>query len=287
MKAPVIYKIRNVTNQKFYVGSTVDTRERFRLHRSRLRKGNHHCAHLQAAWNKYGEDCFRFEVVQVIDSVEALKPAEEAWLREHHGKPYCYNTGKSADAPWRGTRGAGTPNFGKRYDEEFKVRVSDSLKKFYAENPDQHPRVGKTHSEETKEQIRRAKLANPTRAWLGKERDAETRAKIGDAQRGKPKAPGRTLSVEGREKVRLAAEAGHYSHWQGRKHTEESRLKMSKPVRSTDPSGVTTEYPSLTALLAALGLKMPTLTRALKSGKPLTRGPRTGWAFAYIDASTA
>ena len=73
---PVIYKIRNVVNQKFYVGSTTNKKQRWTTHRKKLRQGKHHCHHLQAAWNKYGEDCFKFEVVDRIADAAHLQDAE-------------------------------------------------------------------------------------------------------------------------------------------------------------------------------------------------------------------
>lgn len=192
----VIYKIRNVVNQKFYVGSTVNTRERFRNHRKLLRRGAHHCRHLQAAWNKYGEDCFKFEIVEHVDTAEALHVAEDRWLHEWVGHVDCYNHGRSAAAPWRNCASEEHPNFGRPRSEEARQAISESLKAFYAEDPSNHPRLGKQHTEETKERIRQIKLANPTRAWLGKKRSAETKAKISEAQRGVAKAP-RVYTAEG------------------------------------------------------------------------------------------
>ena len=81
----VIYKIRNVVNDKFYVGSTVDSRKRFWAHRKALRLGTHDCTHLQRAWNKYGEDCFKFEIVEVVPEGEDLLAAEQKWLDDHAG----------------------------------------------------------------------------------------------------------------------------------------------------------------------------------------------------------
>ena len=222
----VIYKIINLVNDKFYVGSTTNKKVRFRQHRKLLRGGNHHCKHLQAAWNKYGEDKFDFRVVEEVPEAESLHAAEDVWLREHFGKEHCYNSGAAASAPWRGVYGAAHPNFGRPPSEEAKASTSAALKQFYAEDYFNHPRVGKAHTEETKERIRQKKLANPTRAWLGKERSDETKAKIGATQRGTPKAPGRKVSEAGMEKIRAAAAAGHFSHWAGRQHTAEARQKM-------------------------------------------------------------
>jgi len=53
---------------------------------------------------------------------------------------------------------------------------------------------------------------------------------------------------------------------------------MSKQVRE-----VTTDtlFASLSAALDHYGLKMPTLRRALKTGKPISKGPCEGLQFRY------
>ena len=171
MKAPVIYKIRNLVNDKFYVGSTMDTRERFRTHRKKLRNNKHHNAYLQASWNKYGEEKFVFEVVEEVSSMEALQTAEDVWLVAHVGKPYCYNLGTRSGAPWRGITGAAHPSFGKPVSAEQKADISRTLKEFYAAAPENHPRFGTTHSEDV---------------WLVAHVGNRLRLlrKIGDTQRG-------------------------------------------------------------------------------------------------------
>jgi len=67
-------------------------------------------------------------------------------------------------------------------------------------------------------------------------------------------------------------------HWLGRKHTEDAKEKMSKTV-FVMPDGIL--FPSLTAVLSHYGMKMPTLRRALVSGKHLTKGRLAGYSFRY------
>jgi group I intron endonuclease len=281
MKGQFIYKIVNTANGKFYVGSTTNTRERFRTHRNRLRRGRHHAKHLQAAWNKYGEATFVFHVIEEIPLDQSLQEAEDVWLAEHVGKDYCYNKSRYADAPMRGVKKEDHPNFGRPRTEEERQAISSSLKEFYAKDITNHPRFGKTHSEETKARIKAKKLENPQRYWLGKERSEETKKKVGDTQRGKPKAPGRVISPEGRAKIHAAAEAGHYSHWEGRKHTEESRIKMGKQVVALLPDGSVREFITMNAAAQELGVFLPTLIRACKGGKPVQKGKLSGWVFSY------
>jgi len=274
----IVYKIRNVVNDKFYVGSTVRQRNRFRDHVRLLQKGKHHCPHLQAAWTKYGSDCFKFEVVEVVPDGESLQAAEDRWLDEHRGQEYCYNLGRHSDAPWRGIPKEQHPGFGRAKTPEAKATISATLKAYYAADPANHPRRGKKHTPEAL-----AKMAQKTvhrgeaHYRFGKTLSDEVKAKISATQKGVKKGP-RTLTEEGRARIKAAAAAGHYASFKGKQHTLEARLKMSKGVVE-NTSG--REFDSLTAALQHYGLLMPTLRRALKTGKPLSKGPHAGLAFSY------
>ncbi len=283
----VIYKILNLVNDKFYVGSTTNKKVRFREHRKQLRGNRHHCKHLQAAWNKYGEEKFDFRVVEVVPDGVLLAEAEDRWLREHFGQPHCYNSGAAAVAPWRGVYGDKHFNFGKAMANEQKEQISAALKDFYAQDYSNHPRVGKTHTEETKAKISASKKANPAAYWEGKERSEETKAKIGNAQRGKPKAPGRKVSEEGRAKIRAAAAAGRYSHWEGRSHTEQAKDKMRRPIYAVLPDGTRRDFVGVSAAGKELGVAYPMLVRSMKAQKPIAKGKLAGWLFAYVDLDPA
>ena len=68
LKKQGVYAIRNLVNGKMYIGSTVNPfGRRFGCHKKRLRKGTHHSSHLQASWNKYGEENFDFEIVEITE----------------------------------------------------------------------------------------------------------------------------------------------------------------------------------------------------------------------------
>ena len=278
MAENVIYKIRNLTNQKFYVGSAVDTRTRFRQHRRLLRKGSHHCKHLQASWNKYGEELFKFEVVEYVESREKLEEAEDRWLLENVGKPHCYNSGRSAKAPWRGTKGTGlSPMTGRTLSEEQKKRLREATLEQW-KNSD--PRTGRAHSEEA-----RAKIKEKVRQSVAEGRggcfipSAETRAKMSAALKGNQCAKGHVRTEDHRRKLSEANKGNQ--NWLGRSHTAESRLKMGRAVVAVSPEGRETEYGTITILRQNLDLLAPTINRALKSEKPLTKGPYKGWSFRY------
>lgn len=230
-----IYKIINVINNKFYVGSAVDLKRRKARHFSELRTGKHNNRHLQAAWQKYGEAAFVFVVVEELPPEADLLAAENIWLKEHVGKDYCYNIGVDATAPMLGVSGEASPTWGRKRTPEELV----------AQNW-----AGKTHAPESREKIRQH--------LLGKPKSAEVRAKISA-----------TLSGEG-------------NYWYGKKRPDHG-AKVRKAIQAISPDGQVLEYPSITALREKSGMKPPTVNRALKSGKPLVRGPYKGWMFKYVD----
>src|SRR5258705_10686060 len=61
-----IYKIVCIPTGKIYVGSTNDFYQRWKSHRSELKRGVHHSRYLQFSWNKYGEAAFQFEIIELI-----------------------------------------------------------------------------------------------------------------------------------------------------------------------------------------------------------------------------
>lgn len=280
MTKHVIYKIINTINNKFYVGSTSNTKVRFREHRRKLRSGKHHCKHLQAAWNKYGEHTFVFVVVEEVTAQDGLFAAEDKWLKEHHGTELCYNAGKTAAAPWRGVEKHKQPSFGRPKTENARVQISATLKAFYAEAPENHPRYGKQHTEETKAKIsasRKGKKAGAEHYRYDKELSEEVKQKIGDAQRGVKKPAGRKVSPEGIEKIKAAVKRGAESHFYGKSPANIEELK-----KAVYCSGNGTTYASITEAREALGISPGVINHALKTGKPIKCGQFKGWQFSYV-----
>jgi group I intron endonuclease len=89
----ILYLIRNVVNNKVYVGQTREKVEgqRKRQHFHRLKAGTHQNPYLQAAYNKYGAENFQFELIEVCDSLEELNNLEEIWIEFYQNNGQCYN----------------------------------------------------------------------------------------------------------------------------------------------------------------------------------------------------
>ena len=121
-----IYKIINVVNNKFYVGSAEDFTRRKRVHWWQLRRGTHGNKHLQAAWLKYGEQSFTFVIVEELAAEADVLAAENIWLKEHVGKEYCYNIATDATAPTTGWVGEKNPMWGKTFShtDEAKAKIA-------------------------------------------------------------------------------------------------------------------------------------------------------------------
>lgn len=176
-----IYRIFNVVTEHFYIGSALKFKRRRWEHLDDLKKGKHHCAGLQAAWDEYGPDAFEFEILEEVPDVEALA-VEDTYLSKYAGTEVCYNTALTTLSPVSSA-------------PDVRLKIQQSMLRLY-QNPANHPRTGKQHTEETKAKISEAKLANPTRYWANKSRSEETRKKIGDTQRGVSKGA-RTYTPEG------------------------------------------------------------------------------------------
>ena len=65
-----IYCIENVHNNKKYIGLSSDIQRRWYEHKSDLRNNRHVNIYLQRAWNAYGEEAFKFYVVELCDPSE-------------------------------------------------------------------------------------------------------------------------------------------------------------------------------------------------------------------------
>lgn len=131
VKQSGVYAIRNSTNGKCYFGSTIDWPRRRTRHRYELRRGVHHCEHLQRAWNKYGESAFEFTFIQAVEP-SGLVCAEQKLFDEN---PDRYNRGTSAALPW----------LGKKHTAASRCKMRER-------------QLGKKHSEETKEKVRQANI---------------------------------------------------------------------------------------------------------------------------------
>ncbi len=79
MVETVIYLCKCLTTNKVYVGSASKFSKRRYDHLRGLKAGEHQNAHLQSAFNKYGENFFVFEVIEICDA-ELRYKREQYWI---------------------------------------------------------------------------------------------------------------------------------------------------------------------------------------------------------------
>lgn len=131
IKQSGIYQIWNTVNSKIYIGSSVYIKSRWCVHKSQLRNNKHPNKHLQAAWNKYGEEAFKFKTIMFCEP-EQLLEHEQDWIDAMEPE---YNIAPTAGSP-----------LGIKHTEETKRKMSEVRKgKKY--------RLGKKHSEETRRKL--------------------------------------------------------------------------------------------------------------------------------------
>lgn len=76
-----VYKITNTANGKFYIGSSKDVKNRWTQHRNALNDNKHGNPYLQNAWNKYGVQSFKFEIIEKC-SIEDQFEREQFYLNK-------------------------------------------------------------------------------------------------------------------------------------------------------------------------------------------------------------
>lgn len=139
-----IYIIKNLINNKIYVGSSQNIKRRFYLHKHYLSKKEHTNIHLQTAWDLYGEENFSFYVLQAIESKEQLCMVEKYYidLFDATNREKGYNICHDTMAPMRD-----------RKHSEVSIKKMIDCK-----TGEKNSFYGKQHTEESKSKIRNAKI---------------------------------------------------------------------------------------------------------------------------------
>lgn len=201
-----VYRITNMVNGKFYVGSAADVKARWRAHRWALNAGRHSNSKLQRAWDKYGADAFVFSVLETVPDVARLLQREQEWLDIFECVLVGYNIALVAGSPTRGLKAS----------EETKAKMSAAMK----------GRPGVSPSAETRDKLsaklKGRKLSDETRAKMsasrmGRKFSEESKAKMSASAKGKTKSEAHRAAL-------AAAQTG-------KKDSEETRLAKSKAAK--------------------------------------------------------
>lgn len=95
-----IYKITCVPTQKIYIGQSQNICKRWYQHTYTLNTNQHRNSYLQRAWNKYGQDNFKFEVIDECD-ISALDDKEKYYIQKFNSmdKDHGFNLDSGGQHP--------------------------------------------------------------------------------------------------------------------------------------------------------------------------------------------
>ena len=222
-----IYEIKNILNNKRYIGSAVNLTSRFYMHKYDLKKGKHKNRHLQNAWDKYGADNFKFSPILYCDKENLLFYEQRAIDVYKATEDGVYNICPIAGNSLGVKRSEETrkkisiANKGYRHTKEAKEKISIAGK-------GNNNNKGKKFSEEWKGNISKGLKAHYSEgfhsAMLGKHHTEEAKQKVSD------KLKGSVFSDEHRRKLSISAT--------GRHHTLETKEKLRDIVKQEWKAGI-------------------------------------------------
>lgn len=215
-----IYQIVNTINGHCYIGSSVDINKRWSTHKQRLHKGTHDSPYLQNAWNKYGESCFRFSIIEQCDS-PLLIEREQYYIDTL--RP-IYNTATKA-----GSR------LGIRHTEEARRKISEAGKGRVM-SPEARKKIADAHRGVPILESVLRKLTEARRAMIisdeqkrkmsearkGRKATPETRAKLSEIQRN--------MSSDIKTKISQTLK--------GHSVSEETRQKISNTLKAKNAKDI-------------------------------------------------
>lgn len=141
-----IYKIENIINGNLYIGSCSNYNVRKGSHLCLLRQNKHHSIILQRAFNKYSEKNFIFELIEELQDKNNLIEREQHYMDLLNP---VYNI-----CPIAGS------TLNRIFTEKHKQNLSKSLtgkvRTLEQKEKQRLLKLGKTHSEKTKEKVSKA-----------------------------------------------------------------------------------------------------------------------------------
>lgn len=173
----LIYQIRNIINNKVYIGSTRCLWVRICAHFGKLKSGKHHSIHLQRAWNLYGEENFVVELLEVV-LPNNITEREQYYLDNNSPE---YNICRVANSCT-----------GRTMSEEAKIKIGlASIGRVCS--PERRRKIGDVHKGKIVSVEARAKMSL---SKIGRVVSDETKRKISIFNKGK------VLSEETKDKMR-------------------------------------------------------------------------------------
>lgn len=208
-----VYSITNIINNKIYVGSSINIGSRFERHRNDLIKNKHGNQRLQRAWNKYGKDNFKFNILELVakeDEVEILRDSllnrEQFWIDFHkcYNPQFGYNLNPKADS-----------SIGRVFTEEHRRKLSEAHK-------------GRKQTKEAKEKLSKALKGRPSKL-KGVKISEEHRKNIGKSKLGFKHTPETVQKMKEKRKEQIVTE----EYRENMRKAQQKRFKLNPVSEET------------------------------------------------------
>jgi group I intron endonuclease len=219
-----IYSITNIVNGKRIIGQSKNISKRWIDYKYELRKNIYNNRHLQNAWNKYGEENFRFDII-LLCSLTQLDSEEKRLIKENNttNRNFGYNIAEGGNRPKisdetrERMRVAARKRPHRQHSDATKIKISIANK-------------GKVRTEATKKKM--------SEDGLGKYISLETRRKMSISQRlRKPPSDatrqktretltGTHRTPETKQKLRIAQLGKHHSDATKKKISESHKKRF-------------------------------------------------------------
>lgn len=188
-----VYAIVNIKTEKFYIGSAVKLSRRKSEHLSDLRRGKHDNRHLQHSYNKHGEECFIFKVIEYVEDENKLLDIEDNWIKQYKPLGVTYNIREESSS-----------NLGMKHSDEAKRKMSLVKQNMSDETKRKMSLAKQNMSDEARQRISELKPRKPVvrldknnnfvarfNSIIEAERETGINdSNIGDCCRGKQKSAG-------------------------------------------------------------------------------------------------
>jgi group I intron endonuclease len=251
-----IYKITNTKNNKCYIGVTIkeNPNERWCAHKSNIRN-DRGCPLLMKAFNKHGEESFKFEVLIICFDDDVYYYEEEYIKKYNSASPNGYNVAEGGKS--------GRNFLGKTHSDETKKKIGLKSKEYNSK-----PEVRERSRQIMIELNRSGKIKRNTENW----KKAVTEGRIG----------GSNFSEETRKKISEKLKGHFKSEETKRKHSETmTKINGRKVGQYTLDGYLIAKFNTIKEASALTSIPRSTI-QATASGRCKT-GKGFIWKYADIE----
>ena len=259
MGKPIIgvYKILNTlcSEGKYYIGYSCNVKQRWQTHKSTLTRGSHRNIRMRNAYNKYGADCFMYELLQECETEEEAKNVELYYLEDLTIRDKLYNLHYNSSGGDMLTFHPDRKQIIEKRVKEQKEQISKMTKEErqerWGQSGEKNGMYGRTHTDEVKKLFSEMHTGNTY--CLGKKASQETKEK---------------LSIIASERL------GEKNSFFGKHHNEETKQKIREKSKGRLPPNIREviingeTYISVAEAGRKLNVCAPTIIHRIKSPNP-------------------